>query len=90
MLTGTKKSNLCDRIENLSNIEEVLQEVEDKIGKLELHAEDIIAYAMNTDKQTEELAESVSALCKLVDSLRSYNNRVAEVKKNLKEVVSFL
>lgn len=90
MISNQKRANMEKGISDLSNVDEIFKEVEAKLGRLELNVEDIITAAINADTQSEEMSDTVKALCKLVDSLRSYNSRVCELKSKLKEVTSLL
>lgn len=90
MISNSKRSNLQQGIADLSSVEKIFAEVEAKLGKLELDTEEIITAAINADNQSEQIGESVAALCKLVDSLRTYNARICDLKKTLKEVSNLL
>ena len=90
MISNQKRVNLEKGVTDFSSVNEIFAEVESKLSKLELNVEDIITAVVNTDEQSEEMADAVKALCKLIDSLRSYNSRVCELKSKLKEVTTLL
>lgn len=90
MISNQKRTNIERGVNDLSSIDEIFKEVEAKLDKLELNTEEIITAAINADTQNEEIANTVKALCRLVDSLRSYNSRICELKTKLKEVTALL
>ena len=90
MISNQKRINLERDVCDMSNIDEIFKELETKLEKVELNVEDIITAAINTDTQSEAMSDTVKALCRLVDSLRSYNSKVCQLKSKLKEVASLL
>lgn len=90
MIESQKRANLEGAIDRFENIDKVFAEVEAKLKGIELDAEDIITFAINAEEQSEEMSKEVKALCRLVDSLRMYNNKVSQLKMKLKEVTQLL
>lgn len=90
MISDQKRNSLQKGISDLSDIDEIFKEIENKISNLEVNVEDIITAAINADEQSELTDKTVQALCKLIDSLRNYNCRVNDLKSKLKEVTTLL
>lgn len=90
MTEDQKRFTLERAIDRFENIDKVFAEVESKLQKVELDVENIITFAINAEEQSEEIDKEVEALCRLVDSLRMYNNRVNQLKMKLKEVAQLL
>lgn len=89
-ITNQRRGDLQKKVVNLQSIDEMFDEIEKKLDRLELNLEDIVTMTLNVEEQSELVAEETKSLCSLIDSLRGYNSNIASLKTKLKEVASFL
>ncbi len=72
---------------NFEDLDEMFNEVQKMINSVELDAEEIITFAINTDERTEVTNHQIDALKKLCDSLRRYKRSIVNLRKGLTEVM---
>lgn len=73
-----------------SDVSVVIDGISSRISDYEETAEEILTAAINVEHSNELLDAEVEALKKLIDNLRSYDKKLNDVRKHVKEVSKYL